>query len=69
MTARHSSDRFILAPHIVPGRLVDFAHRVVPLLQERDVLRTEHGEGTLRERLGLRPGSGHRRPLADAEQR
>ena len=47
-------DGFILAPHIVPGGLDDFADRVVPLLQERGVFRTEYEGTTLREHLGLR---------------
>jgi FMN-dependent oxidoreductase (nitrilotriacetate monooxygenase family) len=48
-----ASDGFILAPHIVPGGLDDFADRVVPLLQERGVFRSAYEGGTLRDRLGL----------------
>ncbi|RCV47673.1 NtaA/DmoA family FMN-dependent monooxygenase [Marinitenerispora sediminis] len=46
-------DGFILVPHLTPGGLDDFVEKVVPLLQERGVLRTEYTGGTLRENLGL----------------
>jgi FMN-dependent oxidoreductase (nitrilotriacetate monooxygenase family) len=55
-----ASDGFILVPHITPGGLDEFADTVVPILQERGVLRTEYQGTTLREHLGLaplRPGS------------
>jgi len=49
-------DGFILVPHLIPAGLDEFAATVVPLLQERGVLRAEYEEGsTLRERMGLRP--------------
>ncbi|MGW4197773.1 NtaA/DmoA family FMN-dependent monooxygenase [Streptomyces sp. NPDC005004] len=48
-----ASDGFILVPHITPGGLDPFADRVVPLLQERGVFRTEYEGTTLREHLGL----------------
>jgi alkanesulfonate monooxygenase SsuD/methylene tetrahydromethanopterin reductase-like flavin-dependent oxidoreductase (luciferase family) len=50
-----ASDGFILAPHITPGGLDEFADKVVPLLQERGVYRTEYEGSTLREHLGLTP--------------
>jgi FMN-dependent oxidoreductase (nitrilotriacetate monooxygenase family) len=50
-----ASDGFILVPHITPGGLDDFADRVVPLLQERGVFRSEYQGSTLREHLGLAP--------------
>jgi hypothetical protein len=40
-------------PHITPGGLDAFADKVVPLLQERGVYRTEYEGTTLRENLGL----------------
>lgn len=46
-------DGFILVPHITPGGLDPFVDKVVPLLQERGVLRTEYEGSTLRENLGL----------------
>jgi FMN-dependent oxidoreductase (nitrilotriacetate monooxygenase family) len=48
-----ASDGFILVPHITPGGLDEFADKVVPLLQERGVYRTEYAGSTLRDHLGL----------------
>jgi FMN-dependent oxidoreductase (nitrilotriacetate monooxygenase family) len=48
-----ASDGFILAPHLTPGGIDDFADTVVPLLQERGVFRTEYQGATLRDHLGL----------------
>lgn len=53
-----ASDGFVLVPHLTPGGLDEFVDRVVPLLQERGVFRTEYpGErdpgATLRTTLGL----------------
>jgi len=53
-----ASDGFILVPHITPGGLDDFAARVVPLLQERGVFRTDYQGSTLRDHLGLAPLPG-----------
>jgi FMN-dependent oxidoreductase (nitrilotriacetate monooxygenase family) len=50
-----ASDGFILIPHLTPGGLDEFADKVVPLLQERGVHRTEYEGTTLREHLGLAP--------------
>jgi FMN-dependent oxidoreductase (nitrilotriacetate monooxygenase family) len=50
-----ASDGFILVPHITPGGLDEFAARVVPLLQERGVFRSEYQGTTLRSHLGLEP--------------
>jgi FMN-dependent oxidoreductase (nitrilotriacetate monooxygenase family) len=50
-----AADGFILAPHITPGGIDEFADTVVPLLQERGVFRTEYAGTTLRDHLGLRP--------------
>jgi FMN-dependent oxidoreductase (nitrilotriacetate monooxygenase family) len=47
------SDGFILVPHLTPGGLDEFADRVVPLLQERGVFRTDYEGTTLRDHLGL----------------
>jgi FMN-dependent oxidoreductase (nitrilotriacetate monooxygenase family) len=52
---RGASDGFILVPHITPGGLDEFADKVVPLLQERGVFRTDYQGTTLREHLGLSP--------------
>jgi hypothetical protein len=48
-----ASDGFILVPHITPDGLGEFADKVVPILQERGVYRTEYEGTTLREHLGL----------------
>jgi alkanesulfonate monooxygenase SsuD/methylene tetrahydromethanopterin reductase-like flavin-dependent oxidoreductase (luciferase family) len=50
-----ASDGFILVPHITPDGLDEFADRVVPMLQERGVFRTEYEGSTLRDHLGLAP--------------
>ena len=48
-----ASDGFILVPHITPDGLGEFADKVVPILQERGVYRTEYEGTTLRDHLGL----------------
>ncbi|MFI8189071.1 NtaA/DmoA family FMN-dependent monooxygenase [Streptomyces sp. NPDC085946] len=48
-----AADGFILVPHLTPGGLDEFVDRVVPLLQERGVFRTEYEGTTLRSHLGL----------------
>ena len=54
-------DGFILVPHITPGGFDELVDHVVPLLQERGVLRGDYEEGTtLRERMGLAPLPRHR---------
>lgn len=57
------SDGFVLAPHLTPTGLDDFVDHVVPLLQERGVLRSEYEHATLRENLGL-PPAGLIRPAS-----
>jgi FMN-dependent oxidoreductase (nitrilotriacetate monooxygenase family) len=46
-------DGFILVPHVTPGGLDPFADKVVPLLQERGVFRTDYDGPTLRDHLGI----------------
>ena len=53
-----AADGFILVPHLTPGSLDEFVDRVVPLLQERGVFRTEYRGTTLRSHLGLRDPAG-----------
>ncbi|MGX1680167.1 NtaA/DmoA family FMN-dependent monooxygenase [Streptomyces althioticus] len=48
-----ASDGFILVPHVTPTGLDAFADKVVPLLQDRGVFRTEYEGPTLRHHLGL----------------
>ncbi|MEU7577412.1 NtaA/DmoA family FMN-dependent monooxygenase [Streptomyces sp. NPDC041068] len=52
--ATEAADGFILVPHLTPGGLDEFVEKVVPLLQERGVYRTEYQGATLRSHLGLR---------------
>ena len=60
-----ASDGFILAPHLTPSGIDEFADSVVPLLQERGVFRTEYQGTTLRDHLGL----AERRSENRAEER
>lgn len=46
-------DGFVLTPEVVPTGIDEFVDRVVPILQERGVLRTEYEGTTLRDNLGL----------------
>ncbi|MFZ4184873.1 NtaA/DmoA family FMN-dependent monooxygenase [Streptomyces pseudogriseolus] len=48
-----AADGFILVPHVTPTGLDAFADKVVPLLQERGVFRTDYEGTTLRHHLGL----------------
>jgi FMN-dependent oxidoreductase (nitrilotriacetate monooxygenase family) len=49
-------DGFILVPHLIPAGLDEFVAKVVPLLQERGVVRAGYEPGaTLRDNLGLGP--------------
>ncbi|MDP9844355.1 NtaA/DmoA family FMN-dependent monooxygenase [Streptosporangium lutulentum] len=48
-----AADGFILVPHLTPTGLDGFVDRVVPLLQERGVFRTDYETTTLRGHLGL----------------
>jgi alkanesulfonate monooxygenase SsuD/methylene tetrahydromethanopterin reductase-like flavin-dependent oxidoreductase (luciferase family) len=53
MVRERACDGFIMVPHTAPRPLDAFADTVVPILQERGVLRTEYQGTTLREHLGL----------------
>ncbi|GAA3778339.1 NtaA/DmoA family FMN-dependent monooxygenase [Streptomyces coacervatus] len=50
---KDAADGFIVQPVITPSGLDEFVDRVVPLLQERGVFRTEYQGATLRSHLGL----------------
>lgn len=50
-----AADGFVLVPHLTPGGLDDFVDRVVPLLRERGVFRSEYIGTTLRSHLGITP--------------
>lgn len=62
------ADGFVLVPHLTPGGLDDFVDRVVPLLQEKGVLRRDYTGPTLRDHLGLRHGAEDRARETDAEE-
>lgn len=55
-----ATDGFILMLALQPRDLEDFTERVIPLLQERGVFRTEYEESTLRARFGLPIGTAPR---------
>ncbi|WP_235907593.1 LLM class flavin-dependent oxidoreductase [Siccirubricoccus phaeus] len=56
----HGSDGFLIQPSHLPEGLEDFVELVVPILQERGLLRRDYEGTTLREHLGLaRPVSRH----------
>jgi FMN-dependent oxidoreductase (nitrilotriacetate monooxygenase family) len=44
-------DGFILSPLYLPGSIEEFASMVVPVLQQRGLVRTEYIDGTLRDNL------------------
>jgi FMN-dependent oxidoreductase (nitrilotriacetate monooxygenase family) len=48
-----AADGYILVPHLTPHGLEEFVDKVVPVLQERGVFRTDYTGTTLREHLGL----------------
>ncbi len=48
-----AADGFNIMPAVLPSGLEAFVDRVVPLLQERGLFRTEYTGSTLREHLGL----------------
>ncbi|GGS62491.1 LLM class flavin-dependent oxidoreductase [Streptomyces cinerochromogenes] len=57
----YAADGFHISFPYLPGPAEDFVDQVVPLLQERGLLRTEYEGGTLRENLGLpRPAARDR---------
>ncbi|WP_172651522.1 LLM class flavin-dependent oxidoreductase [Rhodococcus opacus] len=55
-----AADGFVLPSHLTPDELALFADTVVPLLQDRGVLRTEYITATLRQHLGLGAPRSHR---------
>ncbi|MGW6919443.1 NtaA/DmoA family FMN-dependent monooxygenase [Kitasatospora sp. NPDC054939] len=65
------ADGFILVPHLTPDGLDDLVDRVVPLLQEKGVYRTDYSGDTLRDHLGTqgprpsRTAPDHRTTAAD----
>ncbi|WP_213878340.1 LLM class flavin-dependent oxidoreductase [Pseudomonas sp. dw_358] len=55
-----AADGFMMIFHTMPGGMQDFVEHVVPLLQERDLMKREYTGTTLRDHLGLsRPTNRH----------
>ncbi|WP_181696230.1 LLM class flavin-dependent oxidoreductase [Nocardia sp. GTS18] len=50
-----AADGFNIMPPYLPGGLADFVDRVVPILQERGLFRTDYESTTLRGHYGLAP--------------
>ena len=48
-----AADGFTLMPNVLPGQLTAFVDHVVPILQKRDIARTEYAGTTLRDHVGL----------------
>ena len=48
-----AADGFNVMPPFFSGQFDDFVERVVPILQERGLFRTDYAGTTLREHLGL----------------
>jgi FMN-dependent oxidoreductase (nitrilotriacetate monooxygenase family) len=61
-------DGFILGSHVSPSGLDEVVDRVVPILAERGVFRSEYDDGTLRENLGLAPPSRFGEPVRPGHQ-
>ena len=60
-----AADGFNVMPPLYPQLLDDFTSKVVPILQDRGLFRTEYDGTTLREHYGLpRPESQYATPLA-----
>ena len=53
-----AADGFNVMPPFFPGQFDDFVERVVPILQERGLFRTDYAGTTLREHLGLERPAG-----------
>ncbi|MFC9440047.1 LLM class flavin-dependent oxidoreductase [Nocardia sp. NPDC057030] len=62
-----AADGFNIMPPYLPGGLTDFVDRVVPILQERGLFRTDYAADTLRGHYGLGPvPSRHTRERTEA---
>ncbi|MCF1484008.1 MULTISPECIES: LLM class flavin-dependent oxidoreductase [Rhizobium/Agrobacterium group] len=54
----NAADGFVFAPHITPGGFDEFVEKVIPILQDKGVFRTDYAQDSLRARLNL-PLSAH----------
>lgn len=60
MSCAGACDGFMLAFAYLPDVMTDFVEKVVPILQQRGLVKTEWVGTTLRENLGLdRPANVH----------
>jgi FMN-dependent oxidoreductase (nitrilotriacetate monooxygenase family) len=53
IVASGAADGFVVSPAFLPDTFEDFVSSVVPILQQRGVLRQEYQGGTLRDHLGI----------------
>ncbi|MBY8860735.1 LLM class flavin-dependent oxidoreductase [Nocardia sp. CA2R105] len=61
-----AADGFNIMPPYLPGGLTDFVDRVVPILQQRGLFRTEYTATTLRGHYGLPPVESRFTPIPTA---
>ncbi len=66
-----AADGFSITPNYLPENLNEFVEEVVPVLQVRELFRTDYEPGTLRDNLGLeRPANSYSLdPLLGTEPR
>ncbi|MEI7026416.1 LLM class flavin-dependent oxidoreductase [Paenibacillus sp. y28] len=63
-----AADGFNIMPPFMPGGLDEFVDKVIPLLRQRGLFRTEYEGRTLRENLGLpRPASRYAQAAGEGE--
>jgi alkanesulfonate monooxygenase SsuD/methylene tetrahydromethanopterin reductase-like flavin-dependent oxidoreductase (luciferase family) len=48
-----AADGFVFAPHLTPGGFDEFVEKVIPILQEKGVFRSDYAGETLKDNLGL----------------
>jgi alkanesulfonate monooxygenase SsuD/methylene tetrahydromethanopterin reductase-like flavin-dependent oxidoreductase (luciferase family) len=48
-----AADGFVFAPHLTPGGFDEFVEKVVPILQDKGVFRSDYAGETLKDNLGL----------------
>ena len=48
-----AADGFVFAPHLTPGGFDEFVEKVVPILQEKGVFRSDYAGDSLKDNLGL----------------
>ncbi|UZF93465.1 LLM class flavin-dependent oxidoreductase [Bosea sp. NBC_00550] len=63
-----AADGFNVMPPILPAQFEIFAGEIVPLLRRRGLFRSEYGDGTLRDRLGLDPVPSRFDPAVPAKR-